>query len=59
MSIARIIENIEHEMFERATKRNCKWWEDNEVCVCDKSDEVADFTEKDFYCSHHEYAEKE
>lgn len=60
MSIEKVIESIEREMFDRATKRNCgncKWWEDNEVCVCDKSDEVADFTDKDFSCDFHEFKE--
>lgn len=61
MSLSAVIESIEREMFGRATKRNCgncKWWADNEVCVCDKSSEVADFTDKNFSCSHHEYTEK-
>lgn len=60
MSIARVIESIEHEMFDRAAKRNCvncKWWADNEVCVCDKSSEVADFTSEDFSCDCHEFKE--
>ena len=36
MSLSEVIENIEHEMFDRTTKRNCgncKWRADNEVCV--------------------------
>lgn len=36
---------------------NCKWWADNEVCVNGDSEQVADFTDKDFSCSHHEYKE--
>lgn len=62
MSMRVVIESIEYEMFDRATKRNCgncKWWAENGVCVCDKSDEVANFTGKDFSCPHHEYTEKE
>lgn len=62
MSLSAVIENIEHEIFDRATKRNCgncKWWENNEVCVNGDSDEVGNFTDKDFSCPHHEYAEKE
>lgn len=36
MSMSEVINSIEREMFDRATKRNCgncKWWADNEVCV--------------------------
>lgn len=62
MSMRAVIESIEHEMFDRATKRNCgncKWRADNEVCVNGDSDQAADFTDKDFCCSHHEHAEKQ
>lgn len=62
MSLSAVIESIEREMLDRATKRNCsncKWWADNEVCVNGDSDEVGNFTDKDFSCPHHEYAEKE
>ena len=34
---------------------NCKWWADNEVCVNGDSDQVADFTDKDFQCDCHEF----
>lgn len=62
MSMRAVIESIKSEMFYKATKRNCgncKWWADNEVCVCDKSSEVADFTDKDFCCGCHEFKENE
>lgn len=60
MSLSAVIESIEREMFDRATKRNCgncKWWADNEVCVNGDSEQVADFTGKDFSCDFHEFKE--
>lgn len=51
MSITIVIESIECEMFNRVAKRNCgncKWWVDNEVCVNGDSEQVADFTDKEF-----------
>lgn len=34
---------------------NCKWWEEfNGVCFNGESDNVADYTEKDFLCDCHE-----
>lgn len=36
---------------------NCKWWADNEVCVNGDSEQVADFTDKDFSCDCHEFKE--
>lgn len=62
MSMSEVINSIDREMFDRVTKRNCgncKWWADNEVCVNVDSDQVGDFTNKDFSCLHHEYTEKE
>lgn len=61
MSLASVIGSIEREMFERATKRNCgncKWWADNEVCCNGDSTEVANFTDRDFYCECHEFKEE-
>lgn len=61
VSLSSVIESIEREMFDRATKRNCgncKWQADNEVCINGDSEQVADFTGKDFLCLHHEYDEK-
>lgn len=60
MNLSEVIQGIEHEMFTKATKRNCgncEWWADNEVCVNGDSEQVADFTDKDFSCPHHEYKE--
>lgn len=60
MSISRVIESIEREMFDKVAKRscgNCKWWADNEVCVNGNSEQVADFTSEDFYCECHEFKE--
>lgn len=60
MSLSAVIESIEREMFDRATKRNCgncKWRADNEVCVNGESDQVADFTNEDFSCNCHEFKE--
>lgn len=57
MSIAKVIESIEREMFEMVTKRNCgncKWWADNEVCVNGDSEQVANFTDRDFSCKFYE-----
>lgn len=62
MSLSAVIENIEREMFDRATKRNCgncKWLEDNGVCVNGDSEQVADFTSEDFCCDCHEFKENE
>lgn len=36
---------------------NCKYWTDNEVCVNGDSDQVSDFTDKDFQCDCHEFKE--
>lgn len=38
---------------------NCKYWEDNEVCVNADSENVAGFTDKDFQCDCHEFKENE
>lgn len=60
VSLSAVIESIEREMFDSATKRNCgncKWWADNEVCVNGDSDEVGNFTDKDFSCDCHEFKE--
>lgn len=60
MSMSEVINSIEREMFDGATKRNCgncKWWADNEVCVNGDSDEVGNFTDKDFSCGCHEFKE--
>lgn len=38
---------------------NCKYWVDNEVCVNADSENVADFTDKDFQCDCHEFKESE
>lgn len=62
MSMSEVINSIEREMFDRTAKRrcgNCKWWVDNEVCVCDKSNEIADLTSKEFSCNRHEFKENE
>lgn len=60
MSLSEVIQSIEHEMFEKATKRNCgncKWWADNEVCCNGDSVQVGNFTSKDFLCNCHEFKE--
>lgn len=60
MSMSEVIQSMEREIFDRAAKincGNCKWWADNEVCVNGDSDQVADFTRKDFYCGFHEFKE--
>lgn len=61
MSMSEVINSIEREMFDRATKRicgNCKWREDfNGVCFNGNSDECAGFTDKDFSCDCHEFKE--
>ncbi len=62
MSMGEVISSIEREMFDRATKRNCgncKWWADNEVCVNGDSEQVADFTSKEFSCDCHKFKENE
>ena len=38
----------------------CTYWQhenesDGFVCACDKSDELGDWTDKDFVCEHWEY----
>lgn len=39
---------------------NCKWWAKFEGVCCNRgSDQVADFTEKDFSCDCHEFKENE
>lgn len=60
VSLSAVIESIEREMFDRATKRNCgncKWWAYNDVCVNGNSEQVADFTDKDFSCDCYEFKE--
>lgn len=37
---------------------NCKWWQE-EVCCNGYSEQVADFTSKDFLCDYHEFKESE
>lgn len=58
MSMRAVIESIEREMFERATKRNCgncKWWADNEVCCNGDSSYDGYSTDADFFCECHEF----
>lgn len=58
--MSEVINSIKNEMLDRETKRNCgncKWWADNEVCINGESDQVSDFTDKDFSCDCHEFKE--
>lgn len=60
MSMRAVIESVEREIFGTSTKRNCgncKWRADNEVCVNGNSEQVADFTSKNFSCDCHEFKE--
>lgn len=60
MSLSAAIESIEREIFDRAAKRNCgncKWRANNAVCVNGDSEQVADFTSREFCCDCHEFKE--
>lgn len=59
LSLSAVIESIEREMFDRATKRNCGncKWADSEVCCNGDSVQVGNFTSKDFLCNFHEFKE--
>lgn len=58
MSMSEVVNSIEHEMFDMATKRNCgncKWWAEFEGVCCngDNKEKVADFTDRDYVCPQH------
>lgn len=62
MSISRIIESIEREMFNSATKRNCgncKYFSREEgVCKNAESGNMNDFVDDDIFCLYHEFKEE-
>lgn len=61
MSLSAVIESIEHEMFDRATKRNCgncKYFSREEgVCKNIESENMNDFVDDDISCLYHEFKE--